>query len=160
MVRVAVVDDEAEMLEYLENSIEKAFEEMNVEVETFAFNKGSELVRQQGEMKFDIIFLDLEMPEMDGFEVARRIRDTDSKVVLVFVTNREDLVFDAFQYDVTAFVRKKCLNEEWMQLQRHIEKQYQDCPFRYSKLKKAKCISEREKSFIFLPEGIMLQFIL
>ena len=114
MVRVAVVDDEAEMLEYLENSIEKAFEEMNVDVETFAFNKGSELVRQQGEMKFDIIFLDLEMPEMDGFEAARRIRTTDSKVVLVFVTNREDLVFDAFQYDVTAFVRKKCLNEEWM----------------------------------------------
>lgn len=114
MVRVAVVDDEVEMLEYLENSIAKAFEELNAEVEIFAFDNGSELVRQQSEMNFNIIFLDLEMPEMDGFETARRIRDTDSKVVLVFVTNREDLVFDAFQYDVTAFIRKKCLNEEWM----------------------------------------------
>lgn len=114
MVRVAVVDDETGMLEYLTNSIEGAFEKMNVEVEIFAFNNGSELVRQQSEMNFNIIFLDLEMPEMDGFETARQIRITDSKVVLVFVTNREDLVFDAFQYDVTAFIRKKCLNEEWM----------------------------------------------
>lgn len=40
---------------------------------------------------FDLILLDIEMPDMDGFEVCRTIREVDSSVPVVFVTAHADL---------------------------------------------------------------------
>ena len=41
--------------------------------------------------RFDLILLDIEMPDMDGFEVCRTIREVDSSVPIVFVTAHADL---------------------------------------------------------------------
>lgn len=112
MIRVAVVDDEVEVLDYLERNISNAFEILNVHAKLCKICTGEELIRFHNEKEFNIIFLDLEMPGMDGLETARCIRNCDQNVVLIFVTNREDLVFDAFQYNAIAFIRKKRLQEE------------------------------------------------
>lgn len=112
MIQVAIVDDEVEVLDLLERNISNAFGTMNVDAKLYRSQGGKELIKLHKENEFNIIFLDLEMPEIDGLETAQCIRSVDPNVVLVFVTNREDLVFNAFQYNVAAFVRKKRLNEE------------------------------------------------
>ncbi len=40
---------------------------------------------------FDLILLDIEMPDVDGFDVCRRVRETDRNVPIVFVTAYADL---------------------------------------------------------------------
>lgn len=40
----------------------------------------------------DLILLDINMPEMNGFEVARKIRETDRRVIIFFLTDRTDKV--------------------------------------------------------------------
>lgn len=111
-MRIAIVDDEAGVLDFLERNIADAFKMLSVDVALHKIRNGKELIELHQEKEFNIIFLDLEMPEMDGLETARIVRSYDQNVVLIFVTNREDLVFDAFQYNAIAFIRKKRLKEE------------------------------------------------
>lgn len=112
MIRIAVVDDETEILQLLERNITDAFETMHADVRICRYQSGSDLLEAIQTQDYHIIFLDLEMPGMDGFQTAERLRKQNQKAVLIFVTNREDLVFNAFQYNVTAFIRKKRLQEE------------------------------------------------
>lgn len=112
MIQMAIVDDEKNVLELLKCKISKILDEMNAEAKLFCCQSGNALIKLHRKIEFNIIFLDLEMPETDGLETAKAIRHNDPNVVLVFVTNREDLVFDAFQYNAVAFVRKKRLDEE------------------------------------------------
>lgn len=60
------------------------------------------------QLKYDIVFLDIDMPQMGGFEIAHCFDDC----FLIFVTNRDDLVFDCFEYHPFAFIRKFLLNSE------------------------------------------------
>jgi DNA-binding LytR/AlgR family response regulator len=49
---------------------------------------------------------------MNGMDVACQIRSNDSKTHIIFVTNRDDLVFKCFQFRALRFIRKNHLDEE------------------------------------------------
>ena len=59
-----------------------------------------------GESYFDVIVLDIDMPEMNGYQVAKRINKLEPQPLVLFVSNREDLVFQAFEYRPFRFIRK------------------------------------------------------
>lgn len=85
-VKILLVDDD------LKNSmLLKRFIEAEGYDVTYANNGrvGLELYR---ELHPDLILLDINMPEMDGFETARLIRQTDKRVVIFFLTDRTDKV--------------------------------------------------------------------
>lgn len=61
--------------------------------------------------KYDLVFLDIDMPRMSGLEFAKE--NKDNKFSIVFVTNRDDLVFEAYNTTNTlGFVRKSNLEED------------------------------------------------
>jgi CheY-like chemotaxis protein len=70
--RVLVVDDDELQLLFLKKSLEKG----GLDVTTT--NSGSMAVRQLSQQSFELVILDCQMPIMDGFEVAKRIRSIDS----------------------------------------------------------------------------------
>lgn len=45
-----------------------------------------------GGERYDVIFLDIAMPELDGFGLAREIRETDEDVIIVFITSRVEFM--------------------------------------------------------------------
>lgn len=62
--------------------------------------------------KYDAYFLDIDMPNKNGIEVAREIKSLYPDSLIVFITNREDLVFDALQVFPYYFLRKRTIEKD------------------------------------------------
>lgn len=82
--KVLLVDDD------LKNSmfLKRFLEEENYSV-TYA-NNGKVALELFVSLKPDLVLLDINMPEMDGFETAQKIRETDKKVIIFFLTDRTE----------------------------------------------------------------------
>lgn len=71
------------------------------------FYSGEELLRSYtAKDEFDIIFLDIEMGQANGIETANRIRSLAPEVIIVFVSNHREYVFDAFRCEALHFLVK------------------------------------------------------
>ena len=106
-MNIAICDDELAFCEKLKNSIEKMLEQQNnysvSELNTFT---NPELLLESSQ-NFDVIFLDIVMPEVDGISIAKKLVHKNKNVKIVFVTNYDDLVFDALEVYPFAFLRKQ-----------------------------------------------------
>lgn len=97
MLQIAVCDDDKSMGEYLRQLIAcRLSKESNYKVSVFS--SGRELLNAG--INFDIFFLDIELKDINGIDMARKLRQ-ESGAVIVFVTALKEYVFDAF--DVQAF---------------------------------------------------------
>lgn len=99
MIKIAVCDDEKQVRLRLLTIIQQYFNENNREVWVAGFKKGEELLNAK--TRFDIIFLDIEMPELNGIETAKILRKWDVTSKIIYVTN-----YDRYQrkaYEVHAF---------------------------------------------------------
>ncbi len=67
---------------------------------------GVEALRLSGELKPDVVFLDVQMPGLTGFEVARRLLLVDAPPQLVFVTAFDQYAIDAFSVNAVDYVLK------------------------------------------------------
>lgn len=99
MLSIAVCDDMpiecAELAERIENILDNVGTEFSLK----RFFDGKELLKCVE--SFDIIFLDIKMPEISGMELAKQMRENDRGSIIVFVTSAKEYVYEA--YDVEAF---------------------------------------------------------
>lgn len=111
--RAAICDDRQEDIGRIEDALRKGIERIGqaVSLRVRTFQNGGELYAAACKEKFDLIFLDIEMPEMDGFELAEKLCMDRPQICLVFVSVHESFVFDAQEYSPLWFVRKG--NLEW-----------------------------------------------
>ena len=75
MLRVAVAEDNPKDRERLLSFLKQYGEEKHVQIEVTEYTDGSELLEQYRPC-YDVIFLDVEMPQMDGMKAAEKIRET------------------------------------------------------------------------------------
>ncbi|SHM72172.1 two component transcriptional regulator, LytTR family [Anaerosporobacter mobilis DSM 15930] len=106
MLRIAICDDDQALLHSYKNRIKALFESKHVDAIIFDYTKGSKLITECKEVAFDLIFLDIDMPEMSGFDVAEKINDINADTVIIFVTNEEQLVYRSLRYSPFRFIRK------------------------------------------------------
>ncbi|MBS6506799.1 MAG: response regulator transcription factor [Paraclostridium bifermentans] len=95
---VAICDDEPIHRNLLLNYLNQVFH--NESYEVLEFEKGEELLENYPE-KLDILLLDIQMGGLNGIETAKKIRQFDTNVIIIFTT----AVFDFIQqgYEVRAF---------------------------------------------------------
>ena len=110
-MNIAVCDDESKILEEITSFIQKEFP-LN---KTEAFSDGqtflSSLKVSTGREP-DVLLIDIDMPGMNGMEVAAALAQEKAQTLIVFVTAHDELVYDSFKYHPFAFVRKKYLETE------------------------------------------------
>ena len=109
MIRLAVCDDSVEDVKNIKEIIE-SYNKPNIEVDVF--NNPMELLDKVQEYRYDAFFLDIDMPEMTGLQVSSKIREKDVYSEIIFITVREELVFESLTFKPFSFVRKRYLKEE------------------------------------------------
>lgn len=107
MLEIAVCDDNELALITVVNMVRELCEEALLEINITSFLSGGELIEAYNEVFYDIIFLDIFMPKIDGFEVAHYIRTKKKKTFLIFITSQEELVYQSFEYEPYSFIRKR-----------------------------------------------------
>lgn len=109
---IAICDDEKVALELLGSSLRGALRTRNVDASIETFSRPRELLLRMQTTSFDLLFLDIEMPGMTGLELAQRLRREGNLIDIIYISNREDLVFDALRTNPRGFIRKNRLIQD------------------------------------------------
>ena len=104
-MNVAIVDDELEMRQTLVDYIGRFGEESGIELETVTFESGEQFLKNY-KLIFDIIIFDIDMPGINGIDTARKLREMDSNVTIIFVTNIAQYAINGYEVDAVDYILK------------------------------------------------------
>jgi two-component system, LytTR family, response regulator len=107
MIRVAAVDDELHALKRFERMVLK-----NDEIELCGlFNSAEQLLAYLKEQPLDAVFLDIEMPGINGLELTQQILDLNENIDIVFVTAFNQYAVEAFELQAIDYIMKPLKKE-------------------------------------------------
>lgn len=101
----AIVDDETDSVNILRAYLEKCCKERHINVTVFVFGDGLDFITNYVP-KYDAVFLDIRMRHSNGLEIAEKMRELDSDVSLIFVTNIHSMAVEGYRYDAINFLTK------------------------------------------------------
>ena len=110
MLKIAVVEDQQEVRDELCRFIRQYAAENSLQVEVLPVEDGA-VIAEHYEPGYDIIFMDVEMPGLDGFGAAEKIRAVDADAVLVFVTNMAQYAIKGYEVDALDYVLLPVLHQ-------------------------------------------------
>lgn len=147
---IAICDDEKEMRELLKNKIETACPEADIVL----YPTGKELLASKE--KSDLLFLDIQMPGLNGMEVARKLRETNQKIILIFVTALEEYVFEAFDVDAFHYLVKPFSDVKFHKVLQKAVRQYQEL----CQLPQKQPLNEEENFILVKTRGVSTRVLL
>ncbi|WP_187365224.1 LytR/AlgR family response regulator transcription factor [Cellulosimicrobium cellulans] len=105
MFHIGIVDDDDRSTEVVHRHLQRYQHEHGLTFDTRTFADGWDLVRGY-RSDFDILFLDVEMTTLGGFDTARAVRELDRRVVIVFVTRMAQLAIRGYEVDALSYLVK------------------------------------------------------
>lgn len=105
MISIAIVEDEQKYADALSTHLERYQLEKNVEFVVERFHNGMDFVEGYSP-RYDIVFMDIKMPLMDGLEAAKKLRAADEKVCLIFLTQLAQYAIQGYEYGALYFLLK------------------------------------------------------
>ncbi len=112
-LEIGICDDSIEDLKKIQSVFHQCmleFGENNFFLHVYS--SGKSMCEDSKNRTFDLVFIDWEMPEVDGFDLAQRLYMENSEIKLAFVSNHENMVFEAYEYTPFWFVRKRCIEKD------------------------------------------------
>lgn len=142
MLKVAICDNNKDFINKMESYLRRFTDENAIMVKADHFFSGQELMMTFIRKKYDLIFLDIKMPEMDGFETAERIRKLDDGVRIVFCSTFYNVpnIQRCIEIGAKDFLKKPI---SFRKVEQHLNKVYNK-----------KMISSEEKLMLKTQEGI------
>lgn len=105
MLEIAIVEDAESYRNTLCEYLRKYETETEEEIHISVFTDGDEIVENYA-AKFDIILMDIEMQFMNGMDAARKIRESDTSVIIIFITNMAQYAIQGYEVDALDYVLK------------------------------------------------------
>lgn len=107
-MRFLAVDDEPYALE----DLEEALGEAAPGCEVAAFTSPEKALAYAADRPIDTAFLDIEMGSMNGIVMAKRLKDMQPKIKIIFVTGYEEYAVDAFRIHASGYLTKPVTTED------------------------------------------------
>ena len=76
------------------------------------FNQSIDFFNCVEKFSYDVVFLDIDMPEINGFVIAGDLKSINPNMTIIFVSNLENLVIDSIRYRPLAFIRKSRMEQD------------------------------------------------
>lgn len=112
----ALLDDDREILPYLAEKIQTEFLKHKITLQLAQYQSPASFLEalEKGNQS-DIYFLDIDMSQVNGLTVAKKIGDLQKDAILIFLSAKEDLVFSTFRLHPFFFIRKSHFPEDLRQ---------------------------------------------
>lgn len=104
-IRIGVVEDDPASCQLVLDYLNRYQNENNEQFTVSVFDDGARIVEKYTP-SYDILLLDIEMKEMDGMAAARRIRERDEKVVIVFITAAPQYAISGYEVRALSYLLK------------------------------------------------------
>lgn len=112
MIKFAICDDEPIMVHEISNQLSQYMDERKITPYSVAsFSNGCALL--ESDCDFDIVFLDIQMDNLDGIETAKILRQQKNHSLLIFVTVLKEYVFNAFEVEAYDYLLKPLDSEHF-----------------------------------------------
>lgn len=126
MFRIAICDDEPAAARLVSSTLRQMLEHRRIQYCCDVFTSSTPLAEKlHGGTAYDVLFTDIDMPETNGISLVLQCKPQLSDTILVFVSGREDLVFDTFQTQPFRFVRKRELSKTLPKIVSEVWDEYQ-----------------------------------
>ncbi len=106
MIKIAIIDDEENVFRQLKEKLETYCAGKKLEIETVYFSETVKFIEGYREGKFDLIFLDICVPRLNGMKMAYKLREIDKNVIIIFVTNMHQYAIKGYEVDALGYVLK------------------------------------------------------
>jgi two-component system, LytTR family, response regulator LytT len=116
MINIAICEDEKETQLLIEDHLDNILKNINIEYEIKKYSLGEELLRDNLK-DIDILLLDIQMGQINGMDTARRIREVDNKMEIIFITSLIDYIQEGYEVRAYRYLLKPIELEE---LKKHV----------------------------------------
>jgi len=106
-MRIAIVDDQKNWHVCVEELIRKHYSKIVVEIDHY--DCGEDFYEKKG---YDVVFMDIEMKQMDGFEAAKRYKENNKEALIIFLTTHAELSRQGYIVNAFRYIDKSCIQEE------------------------------------------------
>lgn len=104
MIKTAIIEDEEQPYETLKGFLEAFGKENSISFQVTRFNEGLSFLEENE--AFDLVFMDIELPHMNGMDVATKFREKDKNAAIIFVTNMVQYAIRGYAVDAIDYVLK------------------------------------------------------
>lgn len=118
MISIALVEDNWRLAEQEEKCIKDTWS-LEEELELFTYHSAENFMRE-GHGEFDILILDIGLPDMSGINLAKWVRSKGTKVCIVFLTAHGEFALQSYQLEVAHYILKTEMEQRLPRILRQI----------------------------------------
>ena len=120
-IKLVVCDDELVQRKFLGVLLERFFKERMIPVEISYYGSGEEFLenKEQDLNLTDLFLLDIFMPNLNGIELAREIKERNAPGKIIFITGGNDYVTEAFELKAFSYIQKPVESEKFSKVLSH-----------------------------------------
>lgn len=112
MYKIAICDDEKQSCDKLEHYLTRLVKEVGSTVSIHIYNSGEEFMERY-DGGYDIIFMDIKMYGLSGVETAKKIREFNKEVCIIFISSMVQYALECFKVRAFGFLKKPFTYEEF-----------------------------------------------
>lgn len=107
-MNIAICDDDRPLTGNVEKLLHDAASEQGIDVNCEIFFDGSSLIKAvtERQMRFDLVYLDIEMEDMNGIQTALALRETELPILIIYMSGHEEYLKELFTTEPFRFLPK------------------------------------------------------